>query len=173
MDNLSLWLVFTISTAAAVIVGLIAQFFIAPAQKKKILERSRAKNISEKPSQMENGFTSGLSINTASTVSVNAPVVKHDDDETEENVNQLFNFLQIIAAVFSSFAHGGNDVSNAIGPLIAIWLIYVEGVVESTTESPIWILLYGGVGIVLGLWCFGERVIKTLGTGLSKITPAT
>jgi solute carrier family 20 (sodium-dependent phosphate transporter) len=63
--------------------------------------------------------------------------------------------------------------SNAIGPLIAIWLIYAEGSVAQTSESPIWILLYGGIGIVVGLWVFGRRVIETVGTNLTKITPAT
>lgn len=63
--------------------------------------------------------------------------------------------------------------SNAIGPLIAIWLIYTEGSVLQKSESPIWILCYGGVGIVIGLWCFGKRVVATIGTNLTKITPAT
>lgn len=63
--------------------------------------------------------------------------------------------------------------SNAIGPLIAIWLIYTEGTTGSTSESPILLLLYGGVGIVLGCWVFGKRVIETVGTNLTKITPAT
>lgn len=63
--------------------------------------------------------------------------------------------------------------SNAIGPLIAIWLIYTEGTTASKSESPILLLLYGGVGIVLGCWVFGKRVIETVGTNLTKITPAT
>lgn len=114
MNNLALWLVFTISSAAAVAMAVVAYFFIAPKQKAAILERSRVKAMTEKPSAMENGF-SKESITTVSTVSVNSmsPVVKRadgDEEETEENVNQLFNFLQILAAVFSSFAHGGNDV---------------------------------------------------------------
>lgn len=88
-------------------------------------------------------------------------------------MNKLFSFLQILAAIFSSFAHGGNDVSNAIGPLIAIWLIYQDGVVAKESESPIYLLLYGGVGMVIGLWFFGKRVIETVGTNLTKITPAT
>lgn len=65
--------------------------------------------ITEKPSSMEKGLDSTIIVNTVSTVSVDRPEPKQDD-ENEENVNQLFNFLQILAAVFSSFAHGGNDV---------------------------------------------------------------
>ncbi len=63
--------------------------------------------------------------------------------------------------------------SNAIGPLIAIFMIYVEGSVMQETEPPIWILLFGGVGISLGLWLWGRRVIETVGSDLTKITPST
>jgi solute carrier family 20 (sodium-dependent phosphate transporter) len=63
--------------------------------------------------------------------------------------------------------------SNAIGPLIAIWMIYTEGSVLQKSETPILLLFYGSIGIVVGLWCFGKRVIETIGTDLTKITPAT
>lgn len=174
MDNLPIWLAFTITTAAGVIMAIATQFFIVPWQKKRITESSV---LTEKPSNMEKGFSPSVTtVNTISTTSLNAPVIKQTNEETvesEEHVNKLFSFLQILAAIFSSFAHGGNDVSNAIGPLIAIWLIYTEGVVKSESQSPMWILLYGGIGIVAGLWVFGKRVIETVGTNLTKITPAT
>lgn len=116
MDNLPLWLVFTIATVSALIMGLVAQFIIAPRQRRSILAKSKDTSyITEKPSALENGISasvttvSTVSVSTASTSSITAPTLK-DDEETEENVNQLFAFLQIIAAVFSSFAHGGNDV---------------------------------------------------------------
>ena len=72
------------------------------------------------------------------------------DDAPE--VTRLFSFLQILTASFGSFAHGGNDVSNAIGPLVAIWLIFTEGSVTQKAETPTYILLYGGIGIAVGLW---------------------
>lgn len=86
---------------------------------------------------------------------------------------RLFSFLQILTAVFGSFAHGGNDVSNAIGPLVSLWLIATTGMVSQQAATPIWILLYGGFGISLGLVILGRKVIKTIGEDLARITPSS
>ncbi|KAF3848988.1 hypothetical protein F7725_015485 [Dissostichus mawsoni] len=78
-----------------------------------------------------------------------------EDDGLEADkpeVSTLFQFLQILTACFGSFAHGGNDVSNAIGPLVALWMVYKSSNVYSNEPTPIWLLLYGGVGICAGLW---------------------
>ncbi|GAA6068310.1 sodium-dependent phosphate transporter 1-B, partial [Tachysurus ichikawai] len=98
-----------------------------------------------------------------------------EEDRTEADkpeVSILFQFLQILTACFGSFAHGGNDVSNAIGPLVALWLVYESGSVKSTAPTPLWLLLYGGVGICIGLWVWGRRVIQTMGKDLTPITPS-
>lgn len=63
--------------------------------------------------------------------------------------------------------------SNAIGPLIALFMIYREGSVLQKSETPLLILLYGGLGISVGLWLWGRRVIETIGNDLTKITPST
>ncbi|XP_023246330.1 sodium-dependent phosphate transporter 2 [Copidosoma floridanum] len=94
-------------------------------------------------------------------------------DSEHPDVSKLFAFLQVLTAAFGSFAHGGNDVSNAIGPLIALWAIYAEGSAKQEAETPLTILLYGGLGISAGLWIWGRRVIETLGSDLAKITPTT
>ncbi|KAG8574579.1 hypothetical protein GDO81_009230 [Engystomops pustulosus] len=95
----------------------------------------------------------------------------HEQDKPE--VSHLFQFLQILTACFGSFAHGGNDVSNAIGPLVALWLVYDTGDVTSKAATPIWLLLYGGIGICTGLWVWGRRVIQTMGKDLTPITPSS
>lgn len=62
--------------------------------------------------------------------------------------------------------------SNAIGPLVALWLVYKSNSVTSNEPTPIWLLLYGGVGICIGLWVWGRRVIQTMGRDLTPITPS-
>lgn len=62
--------------------------------------------------------------------------------------------------------------SNSIGPLVALWIIATEGSAAQKAQTPIWILVYGGVGIMIGLWVWGRRVIKTLGEDLAKTTPS-
>nr|XP_027202268.1 sodium-dependent phosphate transporter 1-A-like [Dermatophagoides pteronyssinus] len=92
-----------------------------------------------------------------------------DDDKPE--VAKIFTFLHILTACFSSFAHGANDTSNAIGPLVAVMMLYQTG--TQTDESPWYLLLFGGVGMSVGLWVWGRRVIQTMGKDLTKITPST
>ena len=79
----------------------------------------------------------------------------------------------VVAACAMAFAHGSNDVANAIGPLAAIASIASSGgVIESNaTVSPL-ILLLGGAGIVTGLAMYGHKVIKTVGEKITKLTPS-
>jgi sodium-dependent phosphate transporter len=63
--------------------------------------------------------------------------------------------------------------SNAIGPLIGVYLIWRDGSVFQESESPFWLMLFGGAGISAGLWIWGRKVIKTIGSDLTKIVPST
>ncbi len=62
--------------------------------------------------------------------------------------------------------------SNAIGPLVALWMIYDQGGVMQDAATPVWLLFYGGIGICAGLWVWGRRVIQTMGKDLTPITPS-
>lgn len=171
MEDLVLWQVFAISIGAMVVVAIVCQLFVVPWQRKKI----NKENTTE-PNLFRNSIRQSVdSIVTVatSTVSINAPVLQNPKIESDATVNRLFHFLQTLSAVFTSFAHGGSDVSNAIGPLIAIWMIYTEGSVLQKAESPILLLLYGGVGMCVGLWILGKRVNDTVGHKLTKIRPTT
>ncbi|TGZ64946.1 hypothetical protein CRM22_006109 [Opisthorchis felineus] len=97
---------------------------------------------------------------------------EHESYRVRTVESRVFSLLQIVTAVFGSFAHGGNDVSNAIGPLIGLWIVGVTQTVDSKMPIPLWILIYGGFGIAIGLWIWGRRVIQTLGEDLTQITPS-
>jgi len=86
-------------------------------------------------------------------------------------VEKIFIYLQIIIACFMAFAHGSNDVANAIGPLAAIFNV-IQGKAIHAQSVPIWLLLLGGVGIIIGLATWGWRVIETVGRKITELTPS-
>lgn len=89
-----------------------------------------------------------------------------------QEVAKLFGSLQILTACFASFAHGTNDVSNAVAPLIPIWNIYTTGEENVAVQTQVWILAFGSIGICTGLWAWGRAVMATISDGLTKITPS-
>ncbi len=96
-----------------------------------------------------------------------------------DNINQqfvstehIFKFLQVITAFYVAFAHGANDVANAVGPLAAVVSILNSGSVEMKVQMPLWILTMGGTCIVIGLLIWGMRVMETVGKKITEITPS-
>jgi len=89
-----------------------------------------------------------------------------------EKLERVFGSLMIISACFLAFAHGANDVANAIGPLAAILAIAKAGVVEVKASVPIWVLMLGAAGIVLGLATWGYKVMETIGKKITTLTPS-
>lgn len=86
-------------------------------------------------------------------------------------VERLFAGLQVVTACYVAFAHGANDVANAIGPLAGIMQVYQDGTLAAKAPVPIWILGLGGVGIVAGLATYGYKVIMTIGHQITTMTP--
>jgi PiT family inorganic phosphate transporter len=90
------------------------------------------------------------------------------------SVERIFGVLMIFTACAMAFAHGSNDVANAIGPLAAInSIISSGGEVGQKAAMPVWLLLLGGGGIVSGLALYGYRVMRTIGTHITELTPSS
>ncbi len=96
-----------------------------------------------------------------------------DADFRFTNVEKIFGVLMVFTACGMAFAHGSNDVANAIGPFAAVYSIVSSGgELAQTSALPKWILLIGGVGIVLGLAMLGRKVIATVGKQITQLTPS-
>ncbi len=103
--------------------------------------------------------------------------IKIDPSENKDfhftSVERVFAVLMVITAAAMAFAHGSNDVANAIGPLAAVvGVIDSGGFINSKSSLPVYILLIGGGGIVFGLITYGHKVIATVGTGITQLTPS-
>ncbi|WPG98701.1 phosphate transporter [Acrodontium crateriforme] len=108
-----------------------------------------------------------------------ASIISGDIDKMHAEVEQfdnktehLFSFLQVMTAATASFAHGSNDVSNAIGPLSTIYLIWSTEELSSKAPVPIWVLCFGGAAIVIGLWTYGYNIMRNLGNRLTLHSPS-
>jgi PiT family inorganic phosphate transporter len=88
------------------------------------------------------------------------------------NVERIFAILMIFTASAMAFAHGSNDVANAVGPMAAVISTAQTGLVASKSAMPGWVLLVGGIGIVIGLATFGYKVIATVGKSITELTPS-
>ena len=99
--------------------------------------------------------------------------ISASSEEQMQSVERVFGVLMIFTACSMAFAHGSNDVANAIGPLAAInSVIANNGLFEAESALPVWILLLGGLGIVTGLAMWGHRVIRTIGRNITELTPS-
>ncbi|KAG0263146.1 Na+/Pi symporter [Mortierella polycephala] len=99
--------------------------------------------------------------------SVHAHATKFDPD-----TERLFSAVQVISACFTSFAHGSNDVANAIGPLATIYYIWQNANADvAKAPVPIWILVFGGFAIDIGLMTYGYHVMRTLGNKITYMSP--
>ncbi|MDW6002965.1 inorganic phosphate transporter [Vibrio mangrovi] len=98
---------------------------------------------------------------------------KREEDHSFSGVESIFSVLMVVTACAMAFAHGSNDVANAIGPLSAV-VSTVQNLGQITAKSQIawWILPLGGFGIVVGLATLGHKVMATVGTGITELTPS-
>jgi PiT family inorganic phosphate transporter len=99
------------------------------------------------------------------------------DKKAEKNahfytVERVFGILMVVTACGMAFAHGSNDVANAIGPLAAVVSVAQTGAIAAKSTLPIWVLALGGGGIVIGLATYGRHVIATVGKKITQLTPS-
>jgi len=99
--------------------------------------------------------------------SLKAKLTTTDNDRA--GVNTLFTIPLIFAAALLSFAHGANDVANAIGPLAAINDAVMTGGISAKAGIPIWVMAVGAIGIAIGLALYGPRLIKTVGSEITEL----
>ena len=95
----------------------------------------------------------------------------HEPDNAYEVVERWFARVQPMTACYLAFAHGANDVANAIGPLAGAFRVFTGGGIGKDAPVPEWLLAVGGVGIVVGLATYGYKVIESIGRKITEITP--
>jgi PiT family inorganic phosphate transporter len=96
-----------------------------------------------------------------------------DRESHYANVERVFAVLMVVTACAMAFAHGSNDVANAVGPMAAIIAVVQSGgELGQQAPIPVWVLLLGAIGIVVGLLTLGQRVIATVGRDITQLTPS-
>jgi len=129
-----------------------------------------AMEMTQKPS-IQTALTLGLivAVFVYIVVKTRLKVKSSSLSNNRESVNTLFTIPLIFAAALLSFAHGANDVANAIGPLAAINDAVVHGGISSKTSIPLWVMAVGALGIALGLALYGPKLIKTVGSEITEL----
>ncbi len=95
---------------------------------------------------------------------------RHRSGARYEDVEALFRKLQVMTSCYVAFAHGANDVANAVGPMATFYAIFRDGSVGKMVEVPTMLLAVGGLGISLGIATWGYRVIRTVGSKITHLT---
>ncbi len=124
--------------------------------------------------------TAGIAVGISAVAAVVAKIfiarIDSDPEETQESryarMERVFGILQIYTACAVAFAHGSNDVANAVGPMAAVYSTMKTGAVIAKSSVPTWLLAIGAVGIVVGLATYGYRVIETIGKKITHLTPS-
>jgi PiT family inorganic phosphate transporter len=114
----------------------------------------------------------GIAVVGAVAIQRIKPDPKAEKKQHFYTVERVFAVLMVVTACSMAFAHGSNDVANAIGPLAAVISVARTGIVGAQSALPIWVLLIGGAGIVVGLATFGIHVIATVGRKITQLTPS-
>ncbi|KAL3681813.1 hypothetical protein R1sor_024769 [Riccia sorocarpa] len=117
--------------------------------------------------------THGLHVDIHKVVKTDEKIGEiHEHAEVfEPRVEYAFSYLQVFSAICVIFAHGAGEVGYMAGPLTTIWDVYKNGQLSKSVKPPVWIILIGAVGLVLGLATYGYNVTRAMGVKLAKLTP--
>ncbi len=116
-------------------------------------------------------FGIGALLGVVTYLSVKKLLVKYSGlfKDSKKSINKLFNIPLVFSAALLSFAHGANDVANAIGPFAAIYDTVSSGAIGESAGIPLWIMLIGALGLAIGLGVYGSGLIKTVGNEITKL----
>lgn len=145
----------------AVMTGAFATYFA-------VIGLEKAVNVS-----LTSGILIGLAVAAVTVIASRPWIVRQAQglDNRNQSLRKLFQMPLILSAALLSFAHGANDVSNAVGPLSAI-VANVNGLaIVKTTYVPLWVMLIGAFGISCGLLLFGPKLIRVVGEEITKLNP--
>ncbi|CAD5232871.1 unnamed protein product [Bursaphelenchus xylophilus] len=188
LESVDLLWAFIISTIAGVLAALFSQFILRP-----LLLRFIAKADQKPATNKATVVPVDADAVKPASAALPAPVVREEDKqhfslkpkefvhwlfpvkhrEEDEHALRLFSTIQVFTACFAGFAHGANDVANAIAPLAAMVSVYQEASVKQEQPASIWVFVFGVAAIVIGLWVLGHRIIKVVGTKMSHVHPAS
>ena len=118
------------------------------------------------------GIAVAIALVGAYFISKIEPDKKAEKNQHFHTVERVFGILMIVTACGMAFAHGSNDVANAIGPVAAVIGVATTGTISSNSPLPVWVLVIGGGGIVIGLATYGRHVIATVGKKITQLTPS-
>jgi sodium-dependent phosphate transporter len=111
---------------------------------------------------------------THSKLAENIEEVHAHADHFDNKTEFVYTFLQVMTACTASFTHGANDIANAIGPYATVFQIWNDGALpaKNKSEVPVWILVFGGAMLVIGVWTYGYNIMRNLGNRLTLQSPS-
>jgi len=178
--NLNLGQAVGVSVGAGVVLALLSLVWIRKLKVKHELERVK-RNIELDP-DLEEGIPFVPKDSPSGKAELRPALVPGSEQPTKrwehrrefefEKFEGIFAGLMVLSACFLAFAHGANDVANAIGPMAGAVEILRTGAVAAKSVVPLWVLILGGVGIVVGLATWGYKVIQTIGSSITQLTPS-
>ncbi|KAL2632064.1 hypothetical protein R1flu_016750 [Riccia fluitans] len=117
--------------------------------------------------------TRGLNVDIHKVVKTDEKISEiHEQAERfEPRVEYAFSYLQVFSAICVIFAHGAGEVGYMAGPLATIWDVYTNGQLSKSVKPPVWIIVIGAIGLVIGLATYGYNVTRAMGVKLAKLTP--